>query len=445
MARGKIKHTYRVIVMKKYGSFLELTQAFAEREGTALLYTDEDGDICSVSYRELAEMIMMRTELARQRGPGTSIIYAAPDPDTIARIFATVMGGRCVIMASPMMPDKVLEEAQEATDRLICRHKDPAEEGELLFFTSGTTNRSKVVRLTPRSLLCSAWSGQNMFECGPDDRILCLLPLSHVFGIVCSLLWGLAYGATIALCPEVSDRLKAPMLFRPTILPAVPAIADAMVRNDALNPELKELLIGAAPCSDWTVQALKEKGINVYIGYGLTETSSGVAITKNMDELDAMYLCPDTEVEIEPDGEIAISTPCMMKGYLGQPETTEGHKLLTGDLGWLDEEGRLHLQGRKKDVIILSDGSKINCPEYEHDIAEMSGETDIALIDIDDEIILVVGAGADTDSLWEAVEEYNKTMLQSQQIADIVEFGRPLPRTLTGKIRRYELQRRYQY
>ena len=96
-------------------------------------------------------------------------------------------------------------------------------------------------------------------------------------------------------------------------------------------------------------------------------------------------------------------------------------------------------------MIILSDGSKINCPEYEHDIAEMSGETDIALIDVDDEIILVVGAGADTDSLWETVEEYNKTMLQSQQIADIVEFGRPLPRTLTGKIRRYELQRRYQY
>ena len=135
----------------------------------------------------------------------------------------------------------------------------------------------------------------------------------------------------------------------------------------------------------------------------------------------------------------------MMKGYLGQPETTEDFRLLTGDLGWLDEEGRLHLQGRKKDVIILSDGSKINCPEYENDIAEMSGETDIALIDIDDEIILVVGAGADTDSLWETVEEYNKTMLQSQQIADIVEFGRPLPRTLTGKIRRYELQRRYQY
>ena len=85
--------------MKKYESFLELTQAFAEREGTALLYTDEDGDICSVSYRELAEMIMMRTELARQRGPGTSIIYAAPDPDTIARIFATVMGGRCVMLS----------------------------------------------------------------------------------------------------------------------------------------------------------------------------------------------------------------------------------------------------------------------------------------------------------------------------------------------------------
>ena len=111
--------------------------------------------------------------------------------------------------------------------------------------------------------------------------------------------------------------------------------------------------------------------------------------------------------------------------------------------GWLDDQGRLHLQGRKNDVLILSDGTMISCPEYEHDIAEMSGETDIALIDRGGKLVLVAGSGADTDSLRDAIEEYNKTMMISQQVYDIEVFGRPLPRTITGKLRRYELEMRY--
>ena len=134
----------------------------------------------------------------------------------------------------------------------------------------------------------------------------------------------------------------------------------------------------------------------------------------------------------------------MMRGYLGQPETYEGYRLMTGDFGFFDEKGRLHLQGRKKDVIILSDGSKLNCIEYEHDLAEMSGELDIALIEQGGKAVLIAGAGTDTDNLRKAVFEYNKTMLASQRVLRIEEFGRPLPRTMTGKIRRYELQRRYQ-
>ena len=431
--------------MKKYRSFNELVRSFSEREGDALQYQKEDGSVCSITYPKLAEMILQRAEAKKPLGRGTDIIYADSDPETIVEIFASAIAGRCVLMASQMMPDRVLMEAQEGTVRLVCGGMEQGSEGELLFFTSGTTNRSKVVRLTSDALCCSAWNGQSMLECGPGDRILSLLPIEHVYGFVCGLLWGLAYGATVCLCPSDDSRLKMTGVFHPTILPAVPAVIDAMTEHDLLNPELRVVLVGAAPCSEETVGLLRERNIEVYVGYGLTETSSGIAITQGMEDFDAMHLCPDTDIRIEPDGEITVSTPCMMKGYLGQPETTEGYRLYTGDLGWLDDQGRLHLQGRKKDVIILSDGSKINCPEYEHDIAEMSGETDIALIDIDDEIILVVGAGADTDSLWEAVEEYNKTMLQSQQITDVEEFGRPLPRTLTGKIRRYELQRRYQY
>ena len=429
--------------MTKYKTFIELTGVFAQRDGTALEYLTEDGSIASISYRELAERILNRAKEIEVKGFGSDYVYTRTDPDSIIEIFAAVYAKRCIIMADPMMPDKVLEEAVAGADKYICEITEKAGDGEMLFFTSGTTSRSKLVRLTSESLCCSAWSGQNMLACGPGDRILCVLPLSHVFGFVCSLLWGLAYGATISLCADVRDLFTAPMKFRPTILPAVPSMVEALIRYDALNPELRVVLIGAAPCTPETADILREKGIDTYFGYGLTETSSGIAITQDLDEPEALYPCPGADIRIEPDGEISVATPCMMKGYLNNPETYEGYRFYTGDIGYFDEKGRLRLQGRKKDVLIMADGTKIYCPEYEHDLAEMSGEEDIALIEKDGHAVLIVGAGTDTEKLREAVEEYNTTMMRSQQVHGIEEFGRPLPRTMTGKLRRYELQAKY--
>lgn len=430
--------------MTKYNTFSELTGAFACREGTALEYAAEDGSICRISYKELADRIVKRAEELETKGPGTDSIYAVANAESVIEIFASVYAKRCILMADPLMPEKVLEEAVAGANRFICERTERAGDGEMLFFTSGTTSRSKLVRLTSKTLCCSAWSGQSMLECGEGDRILCVLPLSHVFGFVCSLLWGLAYGATIALCPDVRDMFSAPMTFRPTILPAVPAIVDALIKYDLINPELKVVLIGAAPCAPETAEVLKERGIRTYFGYGLTETSSGIAITQDLDEPTALYPCPGADIQIEPDGEISVATPCMMLGYLGQPEVPENYRFYTGDLGRIDEEGRLHLQGRKKEVIIFPDGTKIYCPEYEHDLAEMSGQFDIAVIERDGHAIIVAGAGSDLESIREAVDEYNKTMMRSQQIYDVEEFGRPLPRTMTGKLRRYELQMKYQ-
>ena len=429
--------------MRKFNTFTELTEDFARRDGTALEFTGPDGSVCNVSYRELADMIFRRAEELRQRGSGTDIVCTSIDVESVVEVFASAVACRCILMSDARMPEKVLNEAAAAADRLICDVTEHAGDGEMLFFTSGTTNRSKVVRLTSRTMCCSAWSGQSMLACGEGDKILCLLPLSHVFGFVCGLLWGLTYGATVCLCgPE--DRQNSLQRFRPTILPVVPAGIERLLALDSLNPELRIVLIGAAPCSEEAGRKLREKGIEIYYGYGLTETSSGIAITQDHDEPFALHLCPGADVRIEFDGEISVSTPCMMKGYLGQPETDENFRLLTGDLGYLDEKGRLHLQGRKKDVLIMSDGTKLNCLEYEHDIAEMSGETDIALIEQNGKAVLIAGAGADLERLREVVTEYNKTMMTTQRVFRIEEFGRPLPRTMTGKIRRYELLRRYQ-
>lgn len=430
--------------MRKFNTFIELTGAFAERDGIALEFVNEDGSIGTVSYKELADRILKRAEFYEGKGPGTDYVCAAATPEAVVEIFAAVYARRCIIMADPMMPEKVLKEAVAGADKFVISMTEAHGDGEMLFFTSGTTNRSKAVRLTSRSLCCSAWSGQSMLQCGAEDKILCLLPLSHVFGFVCGLLWGLAYGATVALCPDPAYRIEAMAKFKPTILPAVPSIIENLAKSGALNPELKTVLIGAAPCNYETSEKLRELGISTYLGYGLTETSSGIAITQDLDEPEALYPCPGADIQIEFDGEITVATPCMMKGYLGYPDLEEGYRLYTGDLGWFDDQGRLHLQGRKKDLLIMEDGTKIYCPEYEQDLADMSGQEDIALIERDGRAVLVAGAGSDIDALKEAIVQYNKTMLLSQQVYRIEEFGRPLPRTLTGKLRRYELERKYQ-
>ena len=72
-------------------------------------------------------------------------------------------------------------------------------EGQILFFTSGTVEAAKAVVLTDQSLCASAWNGGQMLPLSSEDRLLCVLPLNHVFGFVCGLLWGLSSGASVAL------------------------------------------------------------------------------------------------------------------------------------------------------------------------------------------------------------------------------------------------------
>jgi long-subunit acyl-CoA synthetase (AMP-forming) len=287
-----------------------------------------------------------------------------------------------------------------------------------------------------------------MLACGEDDVILSVLPISHVFGFVCSMLWGFAYGSTIALGRGVRHLIDDALFFEPTILPAVPSLIGAMLRFEALNQGLRIALIGAAPCTPEVTAALNAKGIKVYLGYGLTETSSGIAITQDLDEPEALYPCPGADIRVEEDGEVTVATPCMMQGYIGGTQMAEGERFFTGDLGWFDEKGRLHLKGRKKDVLILHDGTKIFCPEYEDDLARISGLPDLGLSMKNGHAVLVAGSCSDNPAiaddlrkkLLKTVGEYNKKLQRSQQIYDVIVRAESLPRTATGKLKRYELE-----
>ena len=192
-------------------------------------------------------------------------------------------------------------------------------------------------------------------------------------------------------------------------------------------------------------------GARVSFGYGLTETSSGVALSLGDDPY-AMTVCPDDTVTLAEDGEILISVPtCVMQGYYKRPDDTaavlkEG-VLSTGDLGRFDENGLLRVTGRKKDILVLSDGTKLYLPEYELQLSQALGRTELAVMLKEGRPVLVCELLPSDDrdpavrrsAVLKALSPLMKTLLRGRQITDVVFTASPLPRTATGKIKRYEL------
>ena len=206
------------------------------------------------------------------------------------------------------------------------------------------------------------------------------------------------------------------------------------------------ILVGAGAATEQMLTAAKAKGIEVRFGYGLTETSSGVAISCGENPF-AMSVCPDDDITLGEDGEILIRCPeCIMQGYYKNKEATDevlvDGVLHTGDLGRFDEDGRLYITGRKKDIIVLENGNKIFLPEWENQIAEQLGLEDAALAIKDDAITLFVGNGdgfLNVSLLKDKLAAFNKSKPFNMQITHLEVLPHKLPRTATGKVKRYEL------
>jgi long-subunit acyl-CoA synthetase (AMP-forming) len=234
--------------------------------------------------------------------------------------------------------------------------------------------------------------------------------------------------------------------YRPTAVSVVPLLLGFLLKQKCINPELKLILVGAGDCPRQLLDTVSALGIRVSFGYGLTETSSGVAISVEGDPF-AMEICPDDTITLAEDGEILIDAPtCMMQGYYKWPEHTEEVLkegiLHTGDLGRFDPEGKLHITGRKKDILVLSDGTKIFVPEYERRIMAALGHAELAVILRNGRPVLVYSGEAEKKELLEKLQAVQEELPRGQQITDILLTKETLPRTATGKIKRWEIQRK---
>ena len=425
------------------------------------------------TFSGLNEAVEERAEMLRAGGKTCLAVMTEGTGDCVIEIFAANAAGLQTVLLDPSVDDDVLirlvqltdadavygdEELKEMlapyltkgipdeTDAAVTHPSDRKSVrcDRILFFTSGTTQSSKAVVLTGKSLCSSAWNGSQMLPLHECDTLLCVLPLNHVFGFVCGLLWGLSCGACVALGSGLRGMFTDFPKYRPTAVSVVPALLAFLLQNRLINPELKTLLIGAGDCPEKLILAAKAAGLSVSFGYGLTETSSGIAISTGGDPY-ALAVCPDDKITIAEDGEILIEAPtCIMQGYYKDPDSTaavlKDGVLYSGDLGYLDEDGKLHVTGRKKEMLVLPDGTKIFLPEYEAKLASVLGQGDFAVTLKEGWPVLIICTEGSKEELVKKLRPVMDTLPRGQQLTDVIIVNEPLPRTATGKIRRWALK-----
>jgi O-succinylbenzoic acid--CoA ligase len=222
-----------------------------------------------------------------------------------------------------------------------------------VLFTSGTEGEPKPVELTAGNLDAAAAGSAAVFGSEPGDRWLSPLPLFHVAGL--SILTRCARNATTAVLhdrfdlPVVLDALTAGHV---SLISLVPTQLRRL-RDEGLTeaPGLRALLLGGGPTPPDLVEWAREIGLPVRCTYGMTETASQVAVTEQWEF--AATPLPDVEIEIAADGEILVRGPMVAPCALA-----DDGWLHTGDVGAIDRHGRLHVEGRIKELIVTG-GEKV--------------------------------------------------------------------------------------
>ena len=474
--------------MRKFTGFRDVIEFWGERdpEGTAFITgsagsADKKVEISHGIFRR--DVIRRGRELRAARlsdGVKNEVILCDGTYECLCEIFGAAVSGTCSVLLNYRTPGEIMGEILANVDayRLWKGSREdipdipgltdpepfsgtvdeytsvPLENSgtPVVFFTSGTTSMGKAVVLTDETLMSSAWNGGEMLPLKREDLLLSILPLDHVFGFVCGVLWPLTFGCPVALGRGPLNIFRDFEYYRPTVVSLVPSMLSFFLEHHGFNSELRLALIGAGTCKEKCIRQAEEAGIRISFGYGLTETSSGVAISTGGDPF-AMDICPDDTIKIADDGEILIKAPsCMMKGYYKEPEETE--KVLkdgflhSGDMGYLDEDGRLHISGRKKEMLVLEDGTKVFLPEYEERLAGALGNSDVAVVAVDDRLMLVYHPeGAETEKetevligeIMERMDPVMKVVPRGQRISRVILTDHAIPRTATGKIRREKL------
>lgn len=244
----------------------------------------------------------------------------------------------------------------------------------VIIMTGGTTGRPKGALLSNtavmQGIINSCLGVPDTFE----QRYLLALPLSHVFGLIRNLLASLYTGSTLMICRDNKELFRDAAVFQPTIMVLVPALADMALAlskkfgRNMFGDSLKVIICGAANVPQYLIEEYSKLGVELYPGYGLTESANLVSGNpENHNKPGSVGLIfPEMEYQIV-DGELWLKGSNMMTGYVGADES-DAYKdgwFRTGDLVRIDEDGFLYITGRIKEIIVLPSGENISPAEVE--------------------------------------------------------------------------------
>ena len=349
---------------------------------------------------------------------------------------------------------------------LACMELVRPEDPSMILFTSGTNSEPKAVVTTHYSRMNNGIQQADDLRAGCEDRFCVMLPMFHCFCVSANILAALAVGACLVLA---EDRHSATVLRllserKCTVFNAVPTAFHAMIaREDFERYDLSSLRAGVIGGGTYTVEQFRlfeEKfGMTLLSSLGQTECTAGLTVSGMDDTLEVRsttvgHFMSHVEHKIaHPEtgkalgtgemGEICVRGYLVMKEYYKNPEQTaktvdaEGW-CHTGDLGWLDGEGNLHLSGRLKELVIRA-GENISPKEVADVIMQDPRVADVKVIGVKDEHygeeLCACVATAEGESLTqEQVRELVRCRLESFKVPAHVLFFDSLPYSTTGKI-----------
>jgi long-chain acyl-CoA synthetase len=355
------------------------------------------------------------------------VVFSESHRDTILTLAHAVKALKIFVdMDLPARDGKVHSMTELIAGEQIEEGKDPfpavnPEEVAAIVFTSGSMGRAKGVMLSHRNIASNLMAMLSMIELLPEDRFLSVLPIHHTYECTCGQLCPLTVGASIHYARSLKTVLEDLQRVHATILLGVPLLYDKMYKrivaaieekrvasllikpmsgvasfaealgargvrkklfhavHEKFGGALRILIVGAASPSPEVGRGMRSLGFTFIQGYGLTETSPIVALNrlrKFRDDAAGLPL-PGLEVRIvDPDedgrGEVVVRGPSVMMGYYKNEEAT--HQVLqdgwfaTGDYGSFDGDGFLHISGRKKNVIVASNGKNVFPEELEDQV-----------------------------------------------------------------------------
>lgn len=300
------------------------------------------------------------------------------------------------------------EKVQEYMEKVL------PETEAVIVYTSGTTSTAKPVVLTHENLMYCACNAFAMVTVG--ESLYTPLPFYHAYALVCGMLASFAQRISFCANSALKKMMKELREFEPETILGVPMIADSLLKaiameekkmgiqeqtgeerkhfhtmrqfhlpakpqqksyvSNVLGRNAKTFISGGAHLNAKTVEEFAFYGINVLQGYGISECSPLVSTNRNNANREGSvgYVLPGTEIKFS-SGEILVKGPSVFKGYYKEEfltkECLRDGWFYTGDIGYMDKQGYLYICGRKKNLIVFSNGKKVVPEELEIRLAEI--------------------------------------------------------------------------